>query len=73
VRRGRRVWTSFLRLTPVAACRSRATASAANTTGQVGFDRVAVVVEHGLCRCLGYADLWAFMLVSDVAVLSGSA
>jgi len=39
----------------------------------VGFDRVAVVVEHRLCRCSGYADLWAFMLVSDVAVLSGSA
>ena len=31
VRRGRRVWTSFLRLTPVAACRCRATARAANT------------------------------------------
>jgi len=28
---------------------------------------------HGLCRCSGYADLWAFRLVSDVAVLSGSA
>ena len=32
VRRGRRVWTSFLRVTPVAACSSRATARAANTT-----------------------------------------
>ena len=32
VRRGRRVWTSFLMLTPVAACSSRATARAANTT-----------------------------------------
>src|SRR5665647_3975235 len=32
VRRGRRVWTSFLRLTPVTACSARATARAANTT-----------------------------------------
>jgi len=41
--------------------------------GQVRFDAVALVVEDRLCRCSGYADLWAFMLVSDVAVLLGSA
>src|SRR5665647_1466825 len=47
VRRGRRVRTSFLIVTSVASWRWRATARAANTTGQVRLDRVGLVVEDG--------------------------
>jgi hypothetical protein len=39
----------------------------------VGLDGFALVVEDGLCRCSGYADLLAFMLVSGVTGLSESA
>jgi hypothetical protein len=46
VRSGRRVRASFLIVTSVASWRWRTTARAANT-GQVRFDGVALVVEHG--------------------------
>src|SRR5450830_1469388 len=57
-RAARRIWTIFLMVVPVASCRWRLTARAANTTGQVGLDRLALVVEHrpGAQVTLGHAE-----------------
>ena len=61
VRRGRRVWTSFLRLTPAAACSSRATARAVNV---VETDE-STVVDSGVDLVLSQPVAGAVVLEFD--------